>query len=82
MPQTLSFIFVSSKEIGTVDPQGLWEYLDRPFIGTHGFRSAFRHSRNQRERTLVFASHKIPVNETRIGLSVNSLRKSGFDPDH
>jgi hypothetical protein len=25
--------FVSIKEIGTVDPQGSWEYLDRPFIG-------------------------------------------------
>jgi hypothetical protein len=64
MPQPLSFIFVSSEEIRTVDPQGPWEYLDHPFIGTRGCRSAFRHPGNQRARTLVFASREIPVNET------------------
>jgi hypothetical protein len=38
MPQPFSFIFVSSEEIGTVDPQGPWEYLDRPFIRARGGR--------------------------------------------
>jgi hypothetical protein len=32
MPQPLSFFFVSSEEIRTVDPQCSWEYLDHLFI--------------------------------------------------
>jgi hypothetical protein len=32
MPQPLSFFFVSSEEIRTVDPQCSWEYLDHPFL--------------------------------------------------
>ena len=31
-----SFIFVSSEEIGTVDPQGPWEYLDHWFFHVQG----------------------------------------------
>jgi hypothetical protein len=35
MPQPFSFIFVSSEEIGTVDPKVLWEYLDHPAVEGH-----------------------------------------------
>jgi hypothetical protein len=32
MPYPFSFNFMSSEEIRTVDPQELWEYLDRWFF--------------------------------------------------